>query len=110
MTVSRATDYLRKIGMPDEQITALQAELDQHHASVDHLIDHAVRLHRGTVEHAALEGLLIRVHVEALADAEVRTLFGVLVSRAGQLAAKVEDLGKQRDDLRAALAAKEGTA
>lgn len=103
--MSRGADYLRTLGMTDEQITKLQAELDQHKAEADHLIDHAVRLHRGSLSEAAIEGSLIRDH---LADHDERHLRGVLsciLSRAGQLAATVEALSRDKADLTAALAA-----
>lgn len=109
--MSRATDYLRNHGMPEEQITQLQAELDQHTAESNHLIDHALSLHRGSVEHAAMEGLVIRAHVAAFDDAQLRRLFGVVLMRAGELAAAVEDLRAEKTRLETALAAaQEGTA
>lgn len=100
--MSRDADYLRTLGMTDEQITKLQAELDQHKAEADHLIDHAIRLHRGSLPEAALEAAAIRDH---LADHDERHLRGVLsciLSRAGQLTATVEALSR---DLTTALAA-----
>lgn len=105
MTVTRATDYLRKHGMSEEQITKMPAELDQHTAESNHLIDHALSLHRGTVEHAAMEGLVIRAHVAAFDDTQLRSLFGVVLLRAGELAAAVEDLSRDKTRLEAALAA-----
>lgn len=106
--MSRATDYLRSIGMPDETITKMQAELDQATAEADHLIDHAIRLHRGSIAEAALQGLAIRSHIEDKDESQMRALLSVLLTRSGQLASTVETLVKEREDLKAALAAAQG--
>lgn len=108
--MSRGTDFLRSLGMPDEHITKMQAELDQCTAEADHLIDHARRLHAGTVEGALVEGLAIRGHIDANDADQQRRLLAALISRAGQLAAAVEELSIQKTALEAALAAaQEGT-
>lgn len=107
--MSRDTDFLRKLGMPDDKITALQAELDQKTAEADHLIGHAVRLHRGSVEVAAIEGLAIRGHIDAIEPDQLRKVFGVVVSQAGQLACALESLSAENARLTDALAgAQEG--
>lgn len=103
--MSLAADYLRQLGMPDEQITKVQAELDQATAEVDHLIDHAVRLTRGTVTEAAIQGLAIRSHIEGKTRDEQHRLLSALIVRAGQLASSVETLIQERDALKTALAA-----
>lgn len=103
--MSRATEYLRTLGMSDEQITQIQAQLDQHQAEADHLIDHAVRLHRGSVEQAALEGALVRTHIDAYDETDLRGVFALVLGRAGHLAATIEDLSRVKARLEAELAA-----
>jgi len=90
--MSRDTDFLRRLGMPENLITKIQADLDQALAEADHLIDHALRLHRGDVETAAVEGLLIRSHIANHDEHQLRRLLAALIGRSGQLAAAVEDL------------------
>lgn len=106
--MSRATDYLRQLGLPDEQITAMQAELDQATAEADHLIDHALRLNRGSIAEAAVQGLVIRGHIDALTIEAKHNLLSVVIVRAGQLANAVETLNREKKRLEAALAAEQG--
>ena len=106
--MSRATDYLRQLGLPDEQITAMQAELDQATAEADHLIDHALRLNRGSIAEAAIQGLVIRGHIDALTPDAKHHLLSAIVVRAGQLAHAVETLNEKTKRLEAALAAVQG--
>lgn len=102
--MSRATDYLRALGVPDEEISRMQAELDQSSAEADHLINHAVDLHRASVEGAALEAVIIRGHIDAYDVERQKSVLIALTSRAGQLAAKVEDLITEKTALQAELA------
>jgi hypothetical protein len=106
--MSRATDFLRTLGMSPEQITKIQAELDQAKAEADHLIDHAQRLHRGTVENAAIEGILIRNHIVDHNETQLRGLFSALLARAGELACAIETLSADNNRLTAALAVAQG--
>lgn len=108
--MSRATDYLRTLGMTAEEIAKIQAELDQRKAEADHLIDHAQRLHRGSVENAAIEGALIRNHIVDHDETQLRALLSALLARAGQLACAVETLSAEKDRLTAALAAAQKSA
>lgn len=78
--------------------------------ATDHLIDHAQRLHRGTVENAAIEGILIRNHIVDHDETQLRGLFSALLARAGELACAVESLGTEKDRLTAALAAAQKSA
>lgn len=109
--MSRATDYLRSLGIPDEQVTKMQAELDQATAEADHLIDHAIRLHRGSITEAAVQGIAIRGHIDGKDENQMRALLAALIMRTGQLASAVETLSVEREGLKTALAAaREGTA
>lgn len=106
--MSEATDFLRKLGMPDAIITKMQADLDQSMAEADHLIDHAVRLHRSSVAAAALEGAAIRIHIVDHDEDQLRRLLAALISRSGQLADTVERLSIENTPLQTALAAERG--
>lgn len=106
--MSEASDYLRNLGMPSEQITALTAELDQAIAEANHLISHALRLERGTLAVAAIEGLAIRDHIDAKTPDEQHKLLSATLVRAGQLAGVVENLTTENERLEAALAVAQG--
>lgn len=109
--MTTAADFLRMAGMPEEAITKMQAELDQATAEADHLIDHAKLLTTGSIPHAALQGMLIRGHLDALTDEKKQAVLPAVLVRAGELAAAVEQLNAENRRLETELrAAREATA
>lgn len=99
--MSLANDFLRSLGMSDDQITSAHASLDQDRAEADHLIDHGLSLFRGSLENAAIEGTLIRSHLETKDEGKLRDLLAALIIRAGGLADVVERQMKEIARLKA---------